>query len=409
MAAGATTSTASHITKRIYLKGDLPSELVKRRRPFFGRMKRVSNYFGEDARYSWKYSDPQSISGPYSTAHTQSETAASSPLGYQLAMTPAEKFGRITVDGRSILRTKNNAAAFVRLWRHATEGMFEAFASRLGWAMFRDGTGLRGRRLSESSDVTTLYSGYYARDFEPQALVVAASDAAGSSLRDSGASTPVLSVGLAANTIGLDTSAISGYVDDDYLFYEGEVGSTYNCDGWEVHVPLTAPSSGESFRGSGNDRSIYPERMAGHRINNSTLTPEAKIGLLAVRIQNAGGHANCAYANPEVVWGMAQRLGAKVEFKDYGKTVKYGYQYIQIHTPAGILDVYADPDVPQNRAWVMNDNDCFLAHADAVMHVVQDDGRMTTRMPSDDGLEQRWRSLIQTYLLLPRDHGVCNI
>ena len=76
MAAGATTSTASHITKRIYLKGDLPSELAKRRRPFFGRMKRVSNYFGEDARYSWKYSDPQSISGPYSTAHTQSETPA---------------------------------------------------------------------------------------------------------------------------------------------------------------------------------------------------------------------------------------------------------------------------------------------------------------------------------------------
>jgi hypothetical protein len=411
MAPGASTSTADYITKRIYLKGDLPSELVKRRHPLLGRMKRESCYFGEDARYPVKFSNPQSITGPFSTALTLSELAASSPAGYQFAMTEAEKHGRITVDSKSILKTKKNEASFVKLWRHATEGMIEEFSNRIAWNLYRDGTGVRGKVADVTGEVVTLAAGYYARDFEYGAHLQGDDEATGADVY--AGTNHVVGVDLAANKITLedasDINTGTGLADDDYLFYRNEAGSAYNLDGLEVHFPLAGPTAAESFRGTGNDRSVYPERLAGSRIDNTSATPESNIGLVAVRIHNNGGYSNCAYANSETVWDIAQRLGAKVQYRDYGGKVKYGYEYIQIHTPAGILDLYSDPDCPQNRAFVCDDGDLYICHADKLIHVIMDDGSMTTRMPADSGLEQRWRTVSQTKVLLMRNHGVVSV
>jgi hypothetical protein len=405
MASGASVSTASYLTKRLYLKGDLPSELAKRDHPLFGKMVRKSCYFGSDAFYSWKHTNPQSISGSFANAKTQSETATSSPKGMQLRMTDATKYGRITVDGKSMLKTKNNDAAFAKLWRQASEGEFEEFGNRLAFNMFRDGSGVRGQRSSESNDITTLVLADDARNFEIDAVIIASDNADGSSPH--GGTALIESVNLVNGTIGFDTSDIASLGDNDYLFYQGEVGAAANPDGLATHFPLTTPAGSEDFRGV--DRSVYPERLAGYRVDNTAAPIEENLGRCAIGIRKNGGKADCAFLAPENVWAVVRRLGAKVEYEDFGGTVKYGYQYVSIITPAGVLKVYMDPDCPTNRGYVCREGDLFLAHADPVVHVIQDDGRMTLRQDSDDGIEQRWRSVTQTYVLRPRDHGVISI
>jgi hypothetical protein len=405
MAPGATASTAAHLTKRYYLKNPiLPTDLAKQEHVLVSMMKEVSNYFGEDAFYSFHHTNPQAVSGKFTTAFTQSETEASSPDGEQLRMTDATQYGRITVDGKAILKTKNSQVAFAKLWRGASEGTFQTMGTRMARSMYGDGNGVFGQRASISSNTITLAGAHTARNFERRMTLTAGPNADGSSLR--AGSTTVTKVNLADNTITVaDASAITSFANDDFLFAQDSEGPLYNPLGLEGHVPLVSPPSGESFRGI--DRSDYPERMAGIRLANPTGSLEENLGLAAILVDSNGpGKAKCAFVNSRAAWSMATRLGAKTSIQEFKRTVKYGFQKFRILTPAGVIEVYPDPDCPRDRFWVGDTSDLYWHHSDKPIHIIRDDGNSTTRMTGHDGLEQRWRSVTQTAILRPTLWGV---
>jgi hypothetical protein len=403
MASGSTITSAAYVTKKLYLSGDLPTEMAMRDHPYFSMINKRSNYFGEDANYSWKYGNPQSISGSFANAQTQSETSASSPKGLKLSMSPVVRYGIITIGGVDILRTRTNNAAFVRLFRHTAEGVMEEMGDDLAFQLPRDGTGARGQRATESADVTTLVNADDARNFKVGMTIIASDNADGSSPHSGSA--VILSVNLDEGKIGFDTSDISSIGDNDYLFRQGDPDNV--LDGREALNPLVAPSDSEDFRGV--DRSVYPELNAGARLDNTAATIEENLGRVAVKISQSGAKAECAFLNPINVWAIARRRDAKVEYEDAGGTAKYGFEYIRISTPGGVLKVYSDPDWPTNRGHVVKMRDALLAHADPVVHVISEDGRPVLRQASDDGIEQRIRTVAQQYNLEPRAHGVCSI
>lgn len=391
-------TTVAFIYKKLY--GDKAvGDLAMRDHPAFAMCAKEGGYTGSSYDYAIRYGNPQGISGAFATAQTNTKESK----GVQLTASRKGKFGVITLDGEALAASEGNKGAFLDLVRLETEGIIEELGDHLAFDFYRDGVGARGIRSSESSDVTTLTVADDARNFKVNMVVGASPNADLSSPRTG--TTPILSVDEDAGTIGLDTSDITSYADSDYLFVAGTADTC--MEGLAAHLPLTAPSSGDSFRGI--DRSADTRRLAGCRVNDTATSIEENAGLVAVKIGQVGKKADCVYLNPIRFWQVARRLNAKVEYQKAGGTADYGFEYILIHSPAGTLKVYSDPDCPTNRGYVINKSSMFIKHLKGLPHIVQDDGRPSLRRASADGIEARARSWCNLMCRMPGANGVFSI
>jgi len=235
--------------------------------------------------------------------------------------------------------------------------------------------------------------------------VTAATNATGTSLRTG--TTTVAGVDEDAGTITLTSAAaITSFADNDFLFRDGDPGTC--VEGLEVCTPLIAPVLGsDSFRGK--DRGADPRRLSGARTNDTTTLIEENAGLTAIKINQAGKKANQYYLNPINFWQVARRLNAKVEYEGGGGDVAYGFQSMAIHTPAGVLKCFSDPDCPVTRGRLINSEGHYMFHLYDLPHVITDDGRPNLRQTTSDGIEARIRSFSNYIQTVPSAFGVHSI
>lgn len=403
MAASNTTSVA-FIFKKKYSDRQV-GEAASRDHTLLDMIRKEDGFDGDPTfNYPIRKSNPQGISGLFADAQND----ASSSKGKQFAAASYYKYGVITLDGIAMAKArKKGDGAFYDLVTLETDGIVEEMGDRQGFELYRDGTGVRGIRSSESTDITTLTVADDARNFK-EGMIVTAADASDGGTPRTG-STDIVSVDEDAGTIGLDTSDITGYVDGDYLFANGDDQTSANgcMEGLAALFPLTAPAVSESFRGV--DRSSDPRRYAGIRVDNTANTIEENIGLVGVKIGQTGKRANVSTLNPINFWQVARRLNAKVEYQAGGGTADYGFQYIMVHTPAGVIKVYSDPDCPTTRGYVLNLETLYIKHLEAFIHVIRDDGKPSMRQVSADGLELRIRTIRNLISDMPAANGVFSI
>jgi hypothetical protein len=304
-------------------------------------------------------------------------------------MTRKPKFGVITLNGEAIAAADGNKGSFLELVRQETDGKIEEMGDALAFDLYRNGTGVRGRRSSESGNVITLTVTDDARNFKVGMTVVA--DNAADGLSPNTGSTTVTAVDEDAGTITLaSAAAISSFADNDYLFRKGDPGTC--MEGLELLTPLTTPSSGESFRGI--DRSADPRRLAGVRINDTDTSIEENIGLAAIKVSQIGKKTKKAYINPINFHAVARRQNAKVEFQSAGGNADYGFEHITVHTSAGAMRLVADPDCPTNRVFGIHPEEHYLKHLRGVPHIIMDDGLGSIRSTDEDGIQARARAWV---------------
>lgn len=391
-------TTVAYIYKKLYSEKAV-GDLAMRDHPLFAMINKEGKFTGSSFDYPIRYGNPQGISGAFATAQTN----ASESQGKQLTASRKAKFGVITIDGEAMAAAEGDKGAFMNLVTQETDGVLEEMGDHLAFDLYRDGVGIRGRRASESTDVTTLETADDARNFKVGMVVGASANADLSSPRTG--TTAILSVDEDAGTIGLDTSDITSYADDDYLFVAGTANTC--MEGLAAHFPLTAPGGSDSFRGI--NRSTDPRRLAGVRVDDTSTSIEENAGLVAVKIGQVGKKADCVMLNPVKFWQVARRLNAKVEYQGAGGNADYGFEYIMIHSPAGTLKVYSDPDCPTNRGYVLNKSSLYIKHLRGLPHIVQDDGRPSLRQTSADGIEARVRAWCNPVCTMPGANGVFSI
>lgn len=391
-------TTVAFIYKRLY-SDKQAGDLAMRDHPLFSMMKKEGGFTGSAFYYPIRYGNPQGISGSLSTAQTNTENSR----GVQMAANRKAKFAVITLDGEAMAAADGKPGAFLDLVRLETDGVLEEVGDHLSHDLYKNGVGIRGQRSSESADVTTLVVADDARNFKVGMVVGASANADLSSPRTG--TTAILSVDEDNGKIGLDTSAITSYADNDYLFV---AGTTDTCmEGLASHLPLTAPTSGDSFRGV--DRSVHVNLLAGSRVDNTSAAIEENAGLVATKISQVGKKADSVFVNPINFWQVARRLNAKVEYAGGGGKADYGFEFISIHSSAGTLRMYADPDCPTNRGYVLNMSSWYIKHLMGLPHIIKDDGRPSLRRASADGIEARVRSWCNPICTMPGANGVFSI
>jgi hypothetical protein len=404
MASAATISNVGFIYKRLYTDRAV-GDMAMRDHPLFSKVAKEAGFTGSAFYYPVKYGNSQTVSSSFSNAQTQSTTQGYS-RGVQFAASRKKKYGVITLDGEAMAASEGDKGAFLKLITTESDAVIEEVGDHLAHDLYRDGNGARGRVASESSEVLTLTNPDDARNFKVGMTLVADNAAAGSSLNSG--STYVTAVNLAAGTITVEDASDASIVANDYLFAQGDENAA-SMEGLAALFPLTAPVlASDSFRGV--DRGVFPELLAGQRLDDTATPIEENMGLLGVKISQAGMRADTGYINPVNFWAMVRRLNARVEYDGGGGTADYGFEFVRIHTPAGSIKVFSDPDCPTNRGYVLNMSTLYLKHLKGLPHIVSDDGlNPGLRQTSDDGLEVRVRSWCNLICTKPGANGVFSI
>ena len=393
-----TLQTVAYIYKRKYSDKQV-AEVAMRDHPTFYRIAKKGGFTGEAFYYPITYGFPQGISGTFADA----QAGASSSKGVQLRAARKPKYGVITIDGEAAAAS-GNMGAFIDLVSKETDFKLKEMGDAFAFDLFRNGSGNRGQRASISTNVVTLTNADDVRNFKVGMTVIASANADGSTPRVG--STTVAAIDEDAGTITLTSAAgITSFANSDYLFRKGDPGTC--MEGFEVLTPLTAPTSGDSFRGI--DRSVDVRGLSGSRVNDTGNTIEYNLGLAAVKANQRGKKLREGVLNPLKFWEVAVRLNAKVEYQSAGGNADYGFEFLTIHTPGGSLRIYSDPDCPTNRGRAWDPATHFLKHLNELPHIIRDDGRPSMREASADGIEIRARGWVNYIQDDPAAHAVIAI
>jgi len=396
-------STADFVYKAKY--GGLVHE-EERRHPTLAGTKKIGG-IGLTNPYVVAYGDGQGAAA--GTNFTTAQTNVSPVKGVQFSMVPKVRYRIAQVDGVSSVLSMGDPNAFESLIVAEMRGNANGMMNDLGFDLFRDGTGQRGVRASLSSNTVTLTIKTDSRNFFVGMTVKAGTST--TSLR--AGSTTVTGVDYDAGTVTLaSAAAITGFVDNDLLFREGETGNIL-MEGFSSIIPLTAPVLGsDSFRGK--DRGQQATLLAGCRLAADGSTPEELALRIAAAIFDAGGDADELILSPLNAQAMCNRGSAKITYPDGGGTMTIGFTGAVLQSPAGQLKLVSDPDCPSNRGYVRKKSTWQIEYGGpSLVHSTYDDAKFTGKFwfPKDasDTIEGRSRVICNLKCTEPRSNGVFEI
>ena len=396
--AASTIANLQWLYKRVY--ADKVGDSAMRKHLLFNKLRKEGGFTGEAFFYPIRTTNPQGIASTFASA----QAAVSGSKGYQLQASRKKKYGYITLDGEAMAAASNDAGAFKRLVTTETDGVLEEFVDSLAFDAFRDGNGVRGVRGSISSNTITLATRDDARNFKINMALASGPNADGSSLNTHTGTITVTGVDEDLGTVTVSSAANMGsFADAHYLFRLGDTGGVC-MEGLAAHFPLTTPGGGDSFRGI--NRSVAPHQLAGSRVDDSTLSVEEVIRLLATKISQRGKKADMAVMNPIKFEEMVRRTNAKTIYDGGGDSATIGFENIKIATAAGTVSVFPDADCPTNRTYVLNTSTLYIKHLQGLPHLVDDDGKVNLRLAAEDSIEARVRAWSNMICTDPAANGV---
>ena len=155
----------------------------------------------------------------------------------------------------------------------------------------------------------------------------------------------------------------------------------------------------------GVDRTVHPTRLAGSRLDQSSVPAEDTIVELAEIMAERGARPDRVFCSPRQFSKIAKRLNAKVEYENAGGQADYSFSTVKIHTSAGALALTPDPDCPDTQGWILSMDTWRLKHLLDLPHIVMDDGLRALRRGGLDQIEIRARYYAQLVCYQPGHNG----
>lgn len=397
--ATANLSTVPYIYKSVYA-GKKPENLASRDRVLLSLMKKEGGFTGDDFKFAIQYGNNQGISSTFSDALANADVTK----GKKFTLTRAMKYGVGTINEEAAEAAGDDKGSFVRLVTSQMDSTIDELGHQLAIALYGNGSGSIGKISSVSGGVITLVQADDARNFSEGQVIQANPNETGNSGSMRSGSGTVTAVDEDAGTVTY-SGTITSVAANDFLYTKGN----YDADikGLAAWLPLTAPTSGDSFFGV--DRSAAPQRLAGWRVTTTSNSIEENMKKLAAKIRRAGGRPKHAFLSP-MNWNTLQNnLETKV-VRDEGGEAKFGFDSLVMATPAGMVRVYADPECPPDRGYILDMSTWFLKYlGSGIPHIVDTDGLRMLRQASADGLEYRFRYWGNLGCWAPGHNGVFQI
>lgn len=413
------------LLKELYPSG-VPEDIMMRSHLLMTKLKKDGEAYGEYMVIPVIVDNPSGRS-----ADIAALLGTNGPIGpttsRKFNVTLASDYAATWIDELTIRKAANDRGAFVNARKFEIDGLLRQLGNSLAHALYRAGDGTVGRgdgAYSVAGNVITLLTRADTKffglgmvlDFIPnvggtptgaaravatQRVVVTKID------EDAGQVTCALDVtGAAVAQLSTNYTAIA---NTDHIAPLGDYNSAFattgavKIRGLAAWIPLTAPSGGDNFYGV--DRSTFPTRLAGNRLNDSVAPAEDSIMSLAEVMHERGANPDFVVVSPRQFTKMSKRMNARVEFDSAGGTANYGFMRFMIATSAGMLPVYADPDCPEDRGYILTLSTWAVKHL-GLPEIVTSDGLSALRRPGLDQIEIRCRYYAQLVCYAPGHNGV---
>jgi hypothetical protein len=167
----------------------------------------------------------------------------------------------------------------------------------------------------------------------------------------------------------------------DFLFRAGDYSvAMTGLGGW---VPVTAPTSGDSFFGM--DRSVGDlVRQAGQRyagnvggsIEDSLLNASTEASTMNVRLPRC-------YVHGRTFNKAVKELGSKRIVEAGTRETGFGFKGIEIYTATGVTMLVADAFVPEGLGWMVDPDDITLMTAGECPNPLNWGGAQSTQVLSN--------------------------
>lgn len=415
------------LLKELYPDG-LPESILQRRHVFMSKVMKDTEAYGDHMVIPVVYDNPSGRSAQISTVL---DTAAG-PIGptrsAKFLVFLMSDYAATWINELTIRKAANDRGAFVNAFRFEINGLLRSLGNSLAHSLYRagDGTVARGDgAYSVAGNVITVlnradtkfFSLGMILDFVPNssgspagaARVVATQRAQVTKISEDGSTVTCALDATGAALTALSTN-YTGITNTDWIAPAGDYNANFatttanKARGLAAWIPLVEPTAGDNFWGV--DRSVYPTRLAGHRLNDPTATAEDSIMALAEVMHERGANPDIAIVSPRQFTKISKRLNAKVEYDGAGGEATYGFANVKIATSANVLPIYADPDCPEDRGYLLTMDTWRLKHLGGLPEIVTTDGLTALRRPALDQLEVRCRYYAQLACYAPGENGV---
>ena len=357
-------------------------DMVYKDNPLLAMMPKFEQFGGRNLPIPLIYGNPQGRSASFTKAQTRG--AATSSRLEDFVLVRQKDYSIATIDNETLEASKGDANAFMEAATVEIDGAINSLTRSLATSLYRDGTGLIGRRASEAADVVTLTELNDVVNFEVGMILVATPNADGSSPR--AGSAEIVAVDRSLGTVTLDSAAgITAFADNDYLAVDGDLQS--KISGLEAWIPSTSPTSTPFF---GVDRSQDATRLGGQRHDGSSQPIEEALIDAASKVAREGGKIDHFFMSYEKFAELEKALGSKVQYTDLSITAQVGFRGILINGPRGQIRVIPDQNCPNDRAYGLDMKTWKLYSLGKAVRVIDTDGLTMLRQASADGVEVRY-------------------
>jgi hypothetical protein len=418
------------LLKELYPEG-LPEQILMRKHVLLSKMEKDGDAYGDHIVVPVVYDNPAGRSADIATL--LGTTAAGSPINptqsKKFLVFLSSDYAATWINELTVLKAANDRGAFVNAFKFEVDGLLRQLGNSLGHGLYRDGSGSVARgdgAWTITGNVITLLQRADTKFFNIGMNLDFIANASGA---PSGAPRTLASTFRvqvtkvdedgATLTCALDSNGsavanISTYytalANTDWIAPAGDYNSAYattgiqKIKGLSAWLPLTAPTSGDNFWSV--DRSAFPTRLAGHRLNDPTAPAEDSVMSLAEVMHERGAAPDIGLVSPRQFTKISKRLNAKVEYDSAGGDAKYGFMTFGIATSAGIVPIYADSDCPEDRGYLLTMDTWRIKHLKELPHIVATDGVTSLRRPGLDQQEVRCRYYAQPVCYAPAENGV---
>jgi hypothetical protein len=378
-------TAANAILKTLYPQNEI-KKLCYQNQPFFAMVKKRSDFYGNNMQIGLRYGAPTGRSAAIATA---TANKAASKLA-KFTVTRIKDYVALDLDGEALRACANDKGAIVRALELEVDGGFHVLKRSIGIQLFRGGTGTRGQ-ISAGSNVgtptITLANINDVTNFEV-GMLLQASQTDGGALRSAGATVTLTAVDRQAGTLtasGNWSAGIAAVAASDFILANGD--SNLTISGLAAWVPVSNPTSTPFF---GLDRTPDVIRLGGCRITAFAGGPiEETLQQAAAFVGREGGDPDWCFLNNIDYVKLATALGSRltVQMNDI-PDVGFGFESIELSCPTGKISVFADPNCPQGKAYMLT-SDCWTFWTLGDVGFLEEDGLRMLRNASADTYEMR--------------------
>jgi hypothetical protein len=380
--------SAAFALKTLYPKNKI-QRLVYEDQPFLAMIPKDEEFFGDSKAIPLIYGNPQGRSAKFSTAQANK----GSTKGIKFSLTRARDYSLVDIDNETMKAAGNSKGAVINALETETDGGFSVIKRSAGTAGFRDGSGAIG----QIGTVGTGGNGYTTKqvllasindavNFENGMVLQASGTKTGGAVRAGTLTIVAVDRDAGVLTFSADvTTGIAAAVANDYLYVQDDYDS--KMKGLDAWLPATAPAGGDNFFGV--DRSVDPVRLAGCRVDGTTMAIDEAFIKGAARADREGGKLSHYFTSHPQWLQLEYSQGSRVQYVDYESEVGIGFRGIRVNGPKGPISVFADVNCPNDVAYGLQMDTWELASLGPVPHFLDEDGNKMLRESNADAYEIR--------------------